>query len=86
MTRSSRHILAAPAALLTLMVTAASAPPVASVSNAEYQAVCHPYARNETWDPKRRGEWNRPFDIHRRIELTEPGTKVRNIVLCRTIP
>jgi hypothetical protein len=86
MTRSSRHILAAPAALLTLMVAAASAPPVASVSNAEYEAVCHPYARNEAWDPKHRGEWNRSFDIQRGIGLTEPRTKVRNIVLCRTIP
>ncbi|GLX03319.1 UNVERIFIED_ORG: hypothetical protein FHR35_003282 [Microbispora rosea subsp. rosea] len=87
MTRSSGRILTAPVALLTLMVTAASAPSVSWVSSPEYEAVCHPDARNEEWDPKRSGEWNRPFDIHRRIELTRHGAiKMRNIVLCRTIP
>ncbi|MEU7884439.1 hypothetical protein AB0B54_02965 [Microbispora bryophytorum] len=74
-------------ALLILMVTAASAPAVSWVSNAEYEAVCHPDARNEKWDFKRSREWNRPFDIRRRIELLRPGAiKIRNIVLCRTIP
>ncbi|GAA0382846.1 hypothetical protein GCM10009530_37030 [Microbispora corallina] len=90
MTRSVRHILAAPAALLTLMVTAASTPSVSWVSDAEYEATCHSDAviPTEEWDRIRGGEWDQLYDkmILTKTEPTKSGaTKARNVVLCKTI-
>lgn len=82
MTRWAVRVLAAPAALLTLMVIGASAPLDSWVSEAEYEAACHPY------EAERGAEGNRRYadDTSASVVPSRPEEpRVRNIVLCKTI-
>jgi hypothetical protein len=82
MTESAKRALAAPAALLALLVTGASTPLTSWVSDAEYEATCHSY------EAERSGEWTRRYADYIPTGIGPPApeaVKVRNIVLCKTI-
>ncbi|GAA3139702.1 hypothetical protein GCM10010466_33500 [Planomonospora alba] len=64
------------------MVTGASTPLDSWVSEAEYEAICHPY------ETERGAEGNRRYadDTSAPVVPPRPGAaRVRNIVLCTTI-
>lgn len=81
MARWALRALAAPATLLTLMVTGASAPLDSWVSEAAYEAACHPYETEHSTE----GNQHYANDTSTPVVPPRPESRVRIIVLCKTI-